>query len=240
MVTALCLASVAQAEDPIKVLQIVGEGHHDYENQKVIIEKGVSERVPSTWTTLHHKKADDAKKDLKPGYADNYDVVLYNICHAAEKDGEFIKSICKEHFEKGIPVVGLHCTMHSYHLHIGGNPVEKEWNKLLGVHSRGHGRHIPITITKNDVEHQATKDMPKEWTTTQGELYFIKDVLPNTTVLATGVNDQKEVGSHPVVWVNQYGKAKVFCTSLGHHNSTMENPIYLDMVANGLKWVTEK
>jgi len=244
--TSLCFTSIAQAEEsvkkePIKVLQIVGEKHHDYESQKVLIAEGVGKRVNSVWTTHHHKTKEAAKQFLdNPNFAKDYDVVLYNICHAREPDAEFIERVCKVHHDQGIPVIGLHCTMHSYHIVLPGDPLEKEWNKLLGVHSHGHGRHIPITITKTEAKHPVTKGMPQQWETTEGELYFVKKVLDGTTVLATGVNGDKDAGTQPVAWVNKYGKAKVFCTSLGHHNSTVQNPIYLDMIANGLKWVVEK
>ncbi len=36
---------------------------------------------------------------------------------------------------------------------------------------------------------------------------------------------------HNVIWVNTYGKAKVFGTTMGHFNSTMEDPVYLDLIA---------
>jgi len=230
-----------QAAKPIRILQIVGEKHHDYESQKVIIQQGIGQRVESTWKTYHHKTKEAAKEFLdNPEFAKGFDLVIYNMCHARETDEEFIKRLCKVHHDQGIPVIGLHCTMHSYHIMIPGDPLKKEWNKLLGVHSHGHGRHIPITITKSEVDHPVTKDMPKVWQTTEGELYFVKKVLDGTTVLATGVNGDESAGTQPVAWVNQYGKARVFCTTLGHHNSTIKNPIYLDMVANGVKWALEE
>lgn len=43
-----------QTDKPIKILQIVGQKHHDYESQKVLIQQGVSERVNGTWKTHHH------------------------------------------------------------------------------------------------------------------------------------------------------------------------------------------
>ncbi|MCA9246061.1 MAG: DUF1080 domain-containing protein, partial [Planctomycetales bacterium] len=42
------------------------------------------------------------------------------------------------------------------------------------------------------------------------------------------------------IWTNQYGKARVFATTLGHHNETMQQPIYLDMIARGLLWSVGK
>ncbi len=38
------------------------------------------------------------------------------------------------------------------------------------------------------------------------------------------------------MWTNTFGKAKVFVTSLGHNTEMIANPIYLDVVAQGLLW----
>ena len=38
------------------------------------------------------------------------------------------------------------------------------------------------------------------------------------------------------VWVNTYGEGRVFGTTIGHYNHTMEKPKYLDIVTRGLLW----
>jgi len=35
-------------------------------------------------------------------------------------------------------------------------------------------------------------------------------------------------------------KSKVFATTLGHNNATMEAPVYLDLVTRGLLWACDK
>jgi type 1 glutamine amidotransferase len=45
---------------------------------------------------------------------------------------------------------------------------------------------------------------------------------------------------HNIIWVNTYGDARVFGTTMGHANSTMEDPIYLDLVTRGLLWACGK
>ena len=45
---------------------------------------------------------------------------------------------------------------------------------------------------------------------------------------------------HTVIWLNTYGKGRVFSTTLGHQNSTMSNPVYLDLVTRGLLWACDK
>ena len=238
-VIALAITASLQSEEPLKVLLVTGENHHDYENQKKILSEGVKERVPSEWTVWHHKNPDAAKAALSvKGWADDYDVVVYNICHAVEKDKAFVDKLCKVHHD-GKPAVAIHCTMHSYHFTIKGKEGEKEFNRLLGGYSRKHGAHKPIKVTKTVVDNPSTKDMPAEWSTTQGELYILKKLYDTTTVLAYGDAGYEE-GPQPVIWLNRYGAGRIFCTTLGHHNSTMERPEYLDMISNGIKWAAGK
>ena len=59
------------------------------------------------------------------------------------------------------------------------------------------------------------------------------------SVLATGTQGKQEA---VVVWTNLYGKEKtrVFATTIGHNNATVEDARYLDLVAKGLLWATDK
>jgi type 1 glutamine amidotransferase len=37
-----------------------------------------------------------------------------------------------------------------------------------------------------------------------------------------------------------YGKGRTFATTIGHHNETMREEAYLDLVARGLLWACDK
>lgn len=220
----------------IKALMVTGEGYHDYESQKKILSEGTAERLDIDWTIWHHKSPEAYKKALVGDWAKEYDIVLYNICHAKEADSEFIDSVAAVH-EAGKPCIALHCSMHSFHWRVKGEPTEKTWNKLLGVSSKGHGPKAAISVTKVEEhkDHPVLKGIPDDWKTPEGELYNVQHVLDGTTVLAHGENG---VAKEPqaVVWVNEYGKGRVMSTTIGHHNSTMESKEYLDLVANGIQW----
>jgi type 1 glutamine amidotransferase len=43
---------------------------------------------------------------------------------------------------------------------------------------------------------------------------------------------------HINTWVHEYGekKTRVFATTIGHHNITMEHPDYQRMLTRGLLW----
>ena len=236
-----------EAEPPkpkkIKALLVTGEGYHDYEAQKKIITEGVSERLDIEWKILHHKTPEACKADLgKEGWADDYDIVVYNICHAKEADTKFIDAVAAVH-EAGKPAVALHCTMHSFHWKVAaesGDESDKTWVKLLGVRSRNHGPKAAITVNKLKADHPVVKDLPEGWKTPEGELYNVLEVLPSATALATGDNGNAKQGKQVCIWVNQYGKGKIFSTTLGHHNSTMQTKEYLDLLANGITWAVEK
>ena len=44
-----------------------------------------------------------------------------------------------------------------------------------------------------------------------------------------------------MAWTNLYkGKTRVFATTLGHNNETVNDPRYLDLVTRGLLWSVNK
>ena len=45
-----------------------------------------------------------------------------------------------------------------------------------------------------------------------------------------------------MAWTNEYGpkKTRVFSTTIGHNNATVEDSRYLDLVTRGLLWSTGK
>ena len=225
------------AKKSIKALHITGEGYHDYTNQKRIITEGISERIENVeWTIWHHKNPEEAKKQMVGDWAKDYDIVVYNICHARETDKAFVESVVKVH-EEGVPAIALHCTMHSYHWNI---PAEKDeiraWNRLLGLYSKGHGPKAQITVTIADgkKDHPILKDLPDGWKTPQGELYNTQRI-DTADVLAWGENG-KAKEPQAVIWTHSSAKAKVFATTIGHHNETMETKEYLDLISNGFQW----
>ena len=38
------------------------------------------------------------------------------------------------------------------------------------------------------------------------------------------------------MWTSKFGKARVFGTSLGHHNETMQTEVWMNMVSRGVLW----
>jgi type 1 glutamine amidotransferase len=83
------------------------------------------------------------------------------------------------------------------------------------------------------------KGFPAEWSDKDDELYKNEKLWPNMVPLAKayGVETKKD---HVCIWLNRYENARVFVTTLGHQNATMQSDIYLDLVTRGLLWACDK
>ncbi len=244
------MLTTARAEEPkpIRALLVIGGCCHDYAKQKEILTKGISDRAHVEWVIAYDD--DKGTKKLNPVYdkadwAKGFDVIVHDECTADVKDLKIIEGIIKPHRD-GIPAVVLHCGMHCYRSE--GYPKMTPWFELTGLQSTGHGPQAPISLVFADKDSPITKGM-SDWTTVNEELYnnITGKLLETAQPLIRGkqVNkgkDGKESTAETIVaWTNTYnGKAKVFATTLGHNNTTVEDPRYLDLVTRGLLWSTGK
>jgi type 1 glutamine amidotransferase len=135
--------------------------------------------------------------------------------------------------------------MHSYRTEGWNKNVATPWMQLTGLISTGHGAQLPIAVKFVDNEHPIAKGLG-DWTTVNEELYnnASGQLEPTAHPLASGTqvylrsDSGNEIKTTAVVaWTNTYnGKTKVFATTLGHNNATVEDPRYLDLVTRGLLW----
>lgn len=230
----LVLPTMVSAAKPLKGLIITGGCCHDYENQKRIIAEGLSQRMNITWDFVHEGGAGrDHKISVysEPGWAKKYDLIVHNECFGGVTDPEFVKSIAQAHFE-GVPGIFIHCSLHSYR----NSGAADAWRELIGVTSRSHEKHRAVKVVKLE-DHPVMTGFPAEWKTPNGELYKIEKTWENCIPLAKAYGEDTKK-DHTVIWVNKFGDARVFGTSLGHHNETMNTDIWLGLVARGALFVT--
>ena len=241
-VGALCLvtgfaasaARAAEAGKPLEVLYITGGCCHDYDGQKKVITQGLAARARINCTVVHEGGATtDHKVSVysKPDWSKGYDVVFHNECFAGVKDPEFLKAIVAEH-EKGTPAVLMHCAMHCYR---AGND---DWFKFVGITSPGHGAHYEYTANLI-AEHPILTGLPKAWQVPKEELYYCDKVWDTAKPLAEAMSRDRNA-NQTVIWTNQYGKARVFGTTIGHYTHTVETPQFLDLVTRGTLWAAGK
>jgi len=246
---------------PIRALLVAGGCCHDYAHQKDLLTRGISQRADVKWTIAYDPDTSTGHKNPVyeiPGWSNEFDVVVHDECTSAVTDMAFIENILRPHKE-GLPGVVLHCGMHSYRTEGWNKNVATPWMQFTGLISTGHGPQKPIAITFVDQDHPITKGM-SDWTTVNEELYnnIAGRIEPTAHALASGKQvytatpkkgakedakaQAKEVTAEAVVaWTNIYnGKTKVFSTTLGHNNATVEDPRYRDLVARGLLWSVGK
>lgn len=245
MINTGCIVNAKPKPSPepdIKALLITGGCCHDYDQQREIIPASIDThtKLRVQWTIVHQRtKAGDILLDFyrNPDWAKGYDIVVHNECFAHIKDDDYISQILEPH-KNGVPSVLVHCSMHSYRE--GKKP--EAWWEFCGVHSPGHGAKHPFEVRIINKEHEITQGM-KNWTTPQGELYFINKIYPTATPLAESQAESdwnNEI--HTNIWVNEYGpqKARVFATTIGHHNETMLEANYMRMLTRGFLWAAGK
>lgn len=235
------------AAKPIRVLLVLGGCCHEYDKQKDVLVKGISERANVTITVAYDP--DTGTTHLNPVYqnpdwAKNFDVVIHDECTSDMKDMAMTDRILNPH-RMGLPGVILHCGEHTYR---GGDwPNTTPWFDFTGLASTGHGPQVPIAITFVDTASPITKGM-ENWTTVNEELYnnAAGKLLDTAKPLARGKQSYKNRGEDVVadcvcVWTNTYfGKTRVFATTLGHNTATVSDPRYLDLVTRGLLWSVNK
>jgi hypothetical protein len=253
----LTLTNTHAAETkPLRVLLITGGCCHDYTKQKDILKKGLEARANVVVDQTHTEIPQGASATKPPlpiygnaDYAKGYDVVIHDECAADINDPAVIRAVLAPH-AAGIAGVNLHCAMHCYRI---GNPNEAAtagseramWFDYLGLQSSGHGPQLPIAISFTEKDHAITKDLA-DWTTINEELYNNIQILPTAKPLAHGKQTTKnrdgtsKENDYVVAWANDYKGTRVFSTTIGHNNATVEDARYLDLVTRGVLWACGK
>ena len=249
-------ADAAPAPKPLRILLLTGGCCHDYAAQKDLLKQGLEARAHVVVEHMH--TADKTTRPnfpahTNPHYADGYDLVIHDECAADISDPIAARNVLAPHLA-GLPGVNLHCAMHSYRVTKEfGKPLAPGapgalWFDYLGLQSRGHGPPEPIASTFVASDSPITRGL-ENWTTIKEELYNnVQDPkhFPGHQSLATGKQTVKAKDgtlsdkTAVVVWTNTYGpnRTRVFSTTLGHNNLTVNDPRFLDLVTRGVLWAT--
>jgi uncharacterized protein len=228
-------AFAAEQPPPLKALLVTGGCCHDFATQKKIISEGVSARANVVWTIVHEGNDREHRVSIyeNADWAKGFDVVVHNECYGHVNDAAFVERIAAPH-KAGVPAVMLHCASHSYR----AAPTE-EWRQVLGITSRSHEKRRDLVVKSLKTGHPVMTGFPDVWHDPEDECYKNEKVWPNVVPLAT-VYGEETKQDHIAIWLNTYGQGRVFTTTLGHTNATMQSPVYLDLIARGLLWACGK
>lgn len=226
-------AQQADPAAPIRALYITGGGFHDFVGQQEIVPPGIAARAPVQWTIDHTAGTSTdtlIARHASTDWADQFDVVVYNMSFSFVVDSAWIERIVRAHRESGVGAVILHGATHSYR-----RSTSAAWKELMGASSMRHDRQRVFVLERLAPDHPIVRDLPAGWSPGSDELYAIERTWPTMTPLVQAWSVETEE-HHPVVWTNTAGSARVFVTTMGHNNATMADPVYLDLVTRGLLW----
>jgi len=260
LLVTLCLSNLLQVRaaeaPPLRALLITGGCCHDYLKQKDILKRGLEARLNVVVDQIHVEVppgTDATKPPLpvfsNPDYAKGYHVVIHDECAANIDDLAAIRNVLAPH-RQGLPGVNLHCAVHSYRVGKPGDKAEAgseraAWFEFLGLQSSSHGPQEPLVLRFEAQDHPVAKGLAG-WTTGREELYNNIQLFPTATPIARATQTTKRRDGTTrddeavVVWANLFHGTRVFTTSVGHNNSTVEDARYLDLVARGLLWACGK
>ena len=221
-----------EAPKPLRALLVTGGCCHNYPLQTQQLTNAVAKLAAVEWTVVMEggsgTKAEISLYD-NPDWAKGFDVVVHNECFADTTNHTYIRRIVDAH-KAGVPAVVIHCAMHTY------RAVDiDDWREFLGVTSKRHDHQVRNAVKPVEPGHPILKGMPADWVTPMDELYNIDTLWPGAKALATSVSTESSK-TFPVIWINQFGKTRVFGTTYGHGDDTWRDPVFLTYVSRGVLW----
>ena len=103
-----------------------------------------------------------------------------------------------------------------------------------------HGAQHPFLVVTRNAEHPIMAGLPASWLHASDELYDrLRGPAENLTVLATAYANPMKGGSgehEPMLMVVDFGKGRVFHTTLGHSPEAMQCVGFIVTLQRGAEW----
>ena len=168
---------------------------------------------------------------LSPENLKNYDAVIFanttGDLPLPDRQG-FIDWIADGH-----AFIGMHSASDTYH----GFPP---YIQMLGGEFQTHGAQAGVECLVQDPKHPSTRHLGESYCIEQEEIYLIKNYeaakVHELLTLDKHPNKKSQSGHFPVSWCKEFGKGKVFYTTLGHREDVWENDRYKKHILGGIKW----
>jgi uncharacterized protein len=265
----LSFSAAAAAAPPIRVLIIDGFSNHDWRMTTARVvdilrrDGGFSTLVSTSPDST--ASPEEIQKWLPP--LEQADVILMNcndLAHPVDWSPAARQAI-ERFVHDGGGMYALHSANNSfadwpeYNRMIGMGWRKKDYGTALEVDANGqivrippgegdrtsHGKRVDALVTQLG-EHPIHAGLPHEWRVADAEVYtFVRGPAENVQVISYSNDNRYHIG-FPVEWVVQYGRGRVYTSSLGHLWKGDVNPpafrcvAFQTLMVRALRWVAHR
>lgn len=258
---ALSAANACSAGEQLKALLVDGQNNHKWQETTPLIKATLESTGLFTVDVATAPGKNGDMSTFNPTFTD-YDVVVSN--YNGQPWSESTQKAFSEYVESGGGFVSVHAADNSfpkwsdYNKMIGvggwGGRTEKDgpyvrWRD--GKFERdtepgrggSHGKRHPFEVIVRNAEHPITRGVPGSWLQAEDELYAqLRGPAQNMTVLATAFSSKAVSGPNgtdqhePILMVIEFGKGRVFHTTLGHDTKSMSGTAFQVSLQRGTEW----
>ena len=153
-------------------------------------------------------------------------------------------ALIRNYLKSGKPLLGIRTANHAFSVHEEPAKGHEKWwefvPEILGCKNRGYGsseKGGDVSHVAEAAGHPILKGVtPTNWHT-KGCIYLVAPMLDKkATLLMTAATEGKV---EPVAWTRDYGKSRVFYTSLGYPDD-FDLPQFRTMLTNGIFWAMNR
>jgi type 1 glutamine amidotransferase len=254
---------VSRAQGPVPVMILDGESggpYHDWQRITPALQKMLDETGLFATTVATAPPRDGDFSGFAPAF-EQYRAVVLNYDAPDERWPDALKASFEQYVRGGGGVVSVHAADNAFPrwqaynemIGVGGWRGRTEqsgpyWfvrdGKLVSEAAPGptgsHGRRVPFQVTTRDAAHPVMKGLPTVWMHQGDELYArLRGPGRNMTVLASAFSNSANAGTgrdEPILMALDFGKGRVFHTTLGHDLTAMSSVGFVVTLQRGTEW----
>lgn len=248
----------ARAEPRLKALIVDGQNNHDWKATTPLLKQHLADSGLFAVEVATSPPAGKDLSDFQPPFA-AYNVVVSN--YNGEPWSKATQAVLTQFIREGGGLVVVHAADNAfpewkeYNQMIGlggwggrdersGPYVRFKEGKFVRDNAPGgggsHGAQHPFLVVVRDRKHPITAGLPASWLHASDELYDrLRGPAENMSVLATAFADKSQGGSgehEPMLMTIDFGKGRVFHTTLGHSPQAMKCVGFIVTLQRGAEW----
>jgi type 1 glutamine amidotransferase len=232
----LAVSALAAEAKPKQVLVVsVTKGfRHDVipTTDKVVAELA---RKSGRFTVDYVKTEQDMAQKMTAAALKKYDAVIFNNTTGdlplPDREG-FLAWITS-----GKGFVGLHAATDTYRA-TETSPGFPGYVDMIGAEFKNHFEQVEVEVLIQDSKHPATRHFTGPLRV-KDEIYLVKNFHREKVHGLLWLDKHPNFGApgdYPIAWCKNYGKGRVFYTSLGHRTDVVERPDVQQHYLGGILW----